>query len=109
MNVARVLSKGLFILRCGGCSKSSKAEHGRRNIYGLRHPYRHMEASGRYLADSNEHKNHSSRPSTYGKNRTCEHPGCTTVLSQYNPGTACSQHEGKERRRRLRATRIQNE
>lgn len=27
--------------------------------------------------------------------RVCEHPGCTTILSKYNPRHKCSIHERK--------------
>jgi hypothetical protein len=44
--------------------------------------------------------------------RTCQARGCTTVLSAYNPGTTCWQHElprafisrGERRRSELRRT-----
>jgi len=34
------------------------------------------------------------RPSkSFGRDRTCRHPGCTTKLSMYNNGKYCFQHE----------------
>jgi len=36
----------------------------------------------------------SERPSkSFGKDRTCREPGCTTKLSMYNNGKFCFQHE----------------
>jgi hypothetical protein len=36
----------------------------------------------------------SERPSkSFGKDRTCHEPGCTTNLSMYNNGKYCFQHE----------------
>jgi len=32
---------------------------------------------------------------TYGKGRACQHEGCNTVLSAYNPATYCALHEGE--------------
>jgi hypothetical protein len=33
----------------------------------------------------------------YAEGRTCEHPGCATVLSVYNDGSACWNHRPMER------------
>jgi hypothetical protein len=35
-----------------------------------------------------------SRVSAYGGGRVCAAPGCTTVLSTYNPGHCCALHDG---------------
>ena len=36
----------------------------------------------------------ADRPSkNFGKDRTCNEPGCGTRLSLYNPGKFCSLHE----------------
>lgn len=35
---------------------------------------------------------HRRTPRTFGTDRVCEVPGCTTRLSIYNDGTVCSAH-----------------
>ena len=30
----------------------------------------------------------------HGRGRTCDEPGCTTVLSRYNAGALCAAHVG---------------
>lgn len=32
--------------------------------------------------------------SSYERNRRCQRPGCTTILSRYNPSTCCAAHAG---------------
>jgi hypothetical protein len=34
----------------------------------------------------------SERIAAYGRGRVCAAPGCTTLLSAYNPGSCCSLH-----------------
>lgn len=34
----------------------------------------------------------SDRVAAYGRGRVCASPGCTTLLSIYNPGPCCSVH-----------------
>ena len=33
------------------------------------------------------------RPKTFASDRVCEHDGCPTRLSRYNPRTLCWQHD----------------
>ena len=35
---------------------------------------------------------HGTRSRSYQRGRVCRAPGCSTVLSVYNPGTVCSVH-----------------
>jgi len=39
----------------------------------------------------------AERVADYGRDRVCEHPGCTTRLSIYNPEPRCALHEAKSR------------
>jgi hypothetical protein len=34
-------------------------------------------------------------PTSYAEARVCDDPGCVTVLSRYNPGSKCWQHESR--------------
>jgi hypothetical protein len=36
---------------------------------------------------------HGTRSRTYRAGRVCGVPGCSTVLSRYNPGRRCSLHD----------------
>lgn len=51
------------------------------------------------------------RPATYGAGRTCDAPGCETVLSRYNGANQCARHKGwpdpPPRRRRRAAAKSQ--
>jgi hypothetical protein len=35
----------------------------------------------------------SDRIAAYGRGRVCAAPGCSTLLSDYNPGPCCSLHD----------------
>jgi len=37
-----------------------------------------------------------SIPLTFKSNRVCQHPGCDTILSKYNPADYCSLHESSQ-------------
>ncbi|MEI6726376.1 MAG: hypothetical protein WCN81_09160 [Actinomycetes bacterium] len=39
----------------------------------------------------------ADRVADYGRGRVCEHPGCVTRLSIYNPEPCCALHDIKSR------------
>jgi hypothetical protein len=48
-------------------------------------------AAGSYLSPATGKI--SDRIAAYGRGRVCAAPGCSTLLSAYNPGPCCSVHD----------------
>jgi hypothetical protein len=55
-----------------------------------------FDKNGRRQAGSG--KSDADKVAAYGHGRVCAYPGCSTLLSSYNPSTFCALHEKKPAR-----------
>ena len=49
------------------------------------------------------------RVRAYGRGRICDEPGCTTLLSIYNPSTRCALHQQRDAVLRFRHAQMAEE
>jgi hypothetical protein len=58
-------------------------------------PWTHDSVNGPTLHLSRATRLETGRPRELAsRGRQCDHPGCRTVLSRYNPSPTCAAHDG---------------